>query len=230
MEAFFSTCLKLYLYILLFFSTGLQAQRAETNVLYSNAKVLIVELESIDQLELNSTDSENVFRVISNDIDDTNVPKVYAENNIVYVKVASNLNKIEGSNKSKYRAGQPLFPKYIIQVPENISAKVFYTKGNFISRGFRGDLDLHIQNYGKVEINKFSGTINIEIFSGIVDCAVSHSIVNIETSKGSVQSFLKDKRLIKTTTSLKGVYESSNNTLNIKTINAKVVLKPFKNQ
>ena len=215
---------------MLFFSTGLLAQRAETNVLFSKAKVLIIELESINQLELITTDSENVFRVISNDIDDTNVPRVYVENDIVYVKVTSDPNKIEGSNKSKYRAGQPLFPKYSIHIPTNISTKVFYTKGNFIAHDFSGDLDLHIQNYGKVEIEKFTGTLSIEIFSGKIDCTVSQSILNIETSKGNIESFLKDKRLIKTTTSLKGIYKSPNNTLNIKTINAKVILKPFKNQ
>ena len=186
----------------------------------------MIELESINSLELINTTQENTFKIISQDVDVTNTPMVYVENGVVHVKVISDSNKINGSEKTKYRAGQPLYPKYTIELPNNITTTVLYDKGNFLVNNFKGNLNLNINNYGVVEINEFIGLISIKSFSGKIDCTLANGTIDVETNKGTIESLLKDDRLTQTEDSLKGIYKKPNNQLKIKTINAKVILKP----
>jgi len=221
--------LKLYKYILLLLgSTTLTAQSIDIKTIYSTSKILIIELESINSLELININNENSFKIISEDVGFSNIPKVYVENGVVYVKVKSDSNKISGSEKTKYRAGQPLYPKYTIELPNNINTTVLYEKGKFIVNKFKGNLDLQINNYGSVEINEYIGSVDIESFSGIIDCTLTNVSIDVETSKGKIESFLKDNRLKETETSLKGIYKNPNSRLKIRTIHSKVILKPVK--
>jgi hypothetical protein len=225
--SFFLLPLKLYKYIVLLLgSTTLTAQSVDNKTINSTSKTLIIELESINSLEFITINKENSFKIISEDVDISNTPKVYIENEILYVKVRSDSNKISGSEKTKYRAGQPLYPKYTIELPNNINTTVLFDKGRFIANNFKGNLDLHINSYGSVEINKYIGSISIESFSGIIDCTLTNVTIDVETSKGEIVSFLGDNRLKETEISIKGIYKKPNNRLKIRTIHSKVILKP----
>ena len=221
--------LKLHLYILLLLSsTTLIAQSMKNTKLYSTSKTLIIELESINNLELISASQENIFSIISEDLDDTNTPNIYVENGVVHIEVRPDLNNITGSEKNKYRAGQPLYPKHRIEIPINISTTILIEKGNFSTHNFKGNLDLHIKNYGVIDINEFTGLISIESFSGKINCTLLNAEIDVQTSKGIISSLLIDDRINQTKTSLKGVYIKSDNQLRIKTIDAIVNLKPIK--
>lgn len=223
--------MRLYIYIILLFcATTLIAQSIEIKTIHSNSKTLVIELESIDNLQLITGNQENKFKISSEDTEMSTIPNVYVDHGAVYIKVTSDLNKIKGSEKIKYRAGQPQYPKYIIELPININTTLLYESGNFTVNNYKGNLDVHIRKYGNIQINDFIGSISIKSFSGKIDCTLASAKIDVETRKGMIESLLTDDRLNHTKMALKGIYLKPDNKLNIKTIHAKVKLKPVNNR
>ena len=227
---FYSFFLKYYSFILfIFFTTSILAQKLEKKTIVTTSKTIIIELESINQLKLISTDVIDVIELSYEDFDLTNRPTINDDNDALHIKVIGNPNKIVGSDKTKYRAGQPVFPSYIVKLPKNMTVKAIYDKGNFYTKNFIGSLDLHL-NHGVVDILNFKGDVNIRSYSGIINCEISEAKLDVESTKGILETALDDKRLQLTKTDLKGVYKNTLNSLTIKTIASKISLNPVRTQ
>ena len=52
-------------------------------------------------------------------------------------------------------------------------------------------------------------------------------MITVENSKGNIVSEIKDERLVAAERSLKGIYGKPFNKLHVKTVTAKVILKPI---
>ncbi len=222
--------MKLSIYIVLILgSFNVFSQNIEKKTVISKSKSLLIEFASVEKITLNIHDSSDKITISYRDTDDQNVPKINDTDGAIYIKVAKSANKLKGIEKNKYRAGQPLFPTYIINVPKDMNVQLFYDKGNFKTVNFKGVLDLHL-DAGTVEIDEFEGELSIESFSGLIHCNVSAAMLNVVSSKGKITSNLQDNRLRQTKTSLNGTYVNANNVLKIKSIHAKVNLKSMLTQ
>jgi len=215
--------------LFLFFTINILAQKLEKKTIITTSKTIILELESINQLQLISTNSIDIVELSSENFDQTSKPIINDDNDVLHVKVIGNPNKIIGSEKNKFRAGQPVFPSYTIKVPENIFVKIIYDKGNFHTKNFIGNLDLHL-NHGVVDILNFKGNVNIQSYSGVINCEISEAKLNVESIKGMLEIAIDDNRLQLTKTRLKGIYKNDLNSLIIKTITSKISLNPLRTQ
>ncbi len=173
---------------------------------------------------MNVHESEDRVIISYQDTDDENVPEISDKDGTIRIKPKKKITKLKGTEKNKYRAGQPVYPSYTIQVPKDLDVQLFYDKGNFKASNFKGKLDLHLDT-GNVVIESFKGELDINSFAGLIRCTISNAIVNVVSTKGGIVSNIQDKRLVQTMTSLNGIYVNANNVLKIKTIHGKVNLK-----
>ena len=178
----------------------------------------------MEKIVLNVHESDNQVIVSYQDTDDENIPEISDANGTIRIKPKKKTTKLKGTEKNKYRAGQPVYPSYIIQIPKDLDVQLFYDKGNFKASNFKGKLDLHLDT-GNVVIESFNGELDINSFAGLIQCTISNGVVNVVSTKGSVVSNFQDKRLVHTMNSLKGIYVNANNVLKIKSIHGKVNLK-----
>ena len=184
----------------------------------------MIELASIEDIEVKMHENSNEIAILYKNTDDQNTPIISDNGTSVLIAVSKNAMALKGTDKNKYRAGQPLYPSYILSIPKGLEVQLFYDKGNFRTSNFYGNLELHL-NSGNVTINQFKGAVQVESFSGKINCSVNAARLEITSSKGTIVSNLKDKRLVKTQTSLSGIFNNANNVLKINTIHAKVNLK-----
>ena len=205
----------------------LLAQKTPQKTLISDTRTVVIELASVEQILLKTTTTTNKIKVGYIHTNYTNTPTIFEKENVVYIQISKDAQKLSGVEKTKYRAGQPLYPSYIIEVPKDVEVQLLYDKGNFLTEHFYGDLDIRL-NSGDVTINQFKGTMNISTYSGKIDVTLNSANIFVENSKGDSQSNLQDKRLVRTGTLLKGVYRNASNMLKIRTVTSKITLNSAK--
>ena len=200
------------------------SQEFDEKIISTTSKTMLIELASVEQIELKMNESADKMEVLYKNTDVQNTPIITDNGTTVRIAVSKNATNLKGTDKNKYRAGQPIYPSYEIRIPKDMEVQLFYDKGNFKTNDFYGNLDLHL-NSGEVTINQFKGVVNIESFSGNINCSMNAAVIAISSNKGEIVSHLKDVRLVETATSLNGIFKNANNVLKIKTIHAKVILK-----
>ena len=200
------------------------SQEFDEKIISTTSKIMLIELASVEQIELKMNESADKMEVLYKNTDVQNTPIITDNGTTVRIAVSKNATNLKGTDKNKYRAGQPIYPSYEIRIPKDMEVQLFYDKGNFKTNDFYGNLDLHL-NSGEVTINQFKGVVNIESFSGNINCSMNAAVIAISSNKGEIVSHLKDVRLVETATSLNGIFKNANNVLKIKTIHAKVILK-----
>lgn len=200
------------------------SQEFDEKIISTTSKSMLIELASVEHIELKMNENIEKIEVLYKNTDTQNTPNITDDGTTVRIAVSKNANNLKGTNKNKYRAGQPIYPSYEIRIPKDMYVQLFYDKGNFRTNDFYGNLELHL-NSGEVTINQFKGVVNIESFSGNINCNMNAAMISISSNKGEIVSNLKDTRLVKTATSLNGIFKNANNVLKIKTIHAKVNLK-----
>ena len=199
-------------------------QDFDQKTILTGSKSVLIELASIENIELSMNKSSEKIEVMYRNTNAENEPIISDDGTTVHIAVAKNAYSLEGTEKNKYRAGQPLYPSYMIRIPKNMNVQLFYDKGNFRMTNFEGALAIHL-NSGVVDINQFKGTVSVESFSGKINCSLNAARLDVNSNKGALVSTLKDKRLIETQNSLKGIFNNAKNVLKINTIHAKVNLK-----
>ena len=200
------------------------SQEFDEKIISTTSKSILIELASVEYIELNMNESADKMEVLYKNTDIQNTPIITDNGTTVRIAVSKNATNLKGTDKNKYRAGQPIYPSYEIRIPKDMYVQLFYDKGNFKTNDFYGNLELHL-NTGEVTINQFKGVVNIESFSGNINCNMNAAMIAISSNKGEIVSNLKDTRLVETATSLNGIFKNANNVLKIKTIHAKVNLK-----
>lgn len=210
-------------------SLSVFSQEYDKKAISTTSKLVLVEFASVEHIELEMNENSNEIAIQFKNADVQNTPIISDDGTSVLISVSKNAMALKGIDKNKYRAGQPLYPSYILSIPKGLKVQLLYDKGSFATRNFYGNLELHL-NSGEVTINQFKGLMNIVSFSGKINCNVNAAKLEITASKGTITSNLKDKRLLKTQTSLNGIFKNANNVLKIKTIHAKVNLKSMSTQ
>lgn len=200
------------------------SQEFDEKIISTTSKSMLIELASVEYIELKMNESADKMEVLFKNTDVQNTPIITDNGTTVRIAVSKNATNLKGTDKNKYRAGQPIYPSYEIRIPKDMEVQLFYDKGNFKTNDFYGNLDLYL-NSGEVTINQFKGVVNIESFSGNINCSMNAAMIAISSNKGEIVSNLKDARLVETATSLNGIFKNANNVLKIKTIHAKVNLK-----
>jgi len=190
---------------------------------------VFVEFASLENIELRMNENDNEIVVLYKDTDIQNMPIIRDDGASVSIIVSKNALDLKGTQKNKYRAGQPLYPSYILIVPKGVDMQILYEKGNFITEKFQGNLDLRLGS-GVVDLNEFNGAVTIDSFSGKINCAIKSAKIKVNSSRTKIISSLKDERLIEKQKSVEGIFKNANNVLNINTIQAKVNLKPMSTQ
>ena len=190
---------------------------------------MLIEFASVEEITLNVHDHSDKVIVFYQDTDDENIPEITEADGTIHIKTAKAITRLKGTEKNKYRAGQPIFPSYMIHIPKDLDVQLFYEKGNFKTTNFNGKLDLHLDT-GNAIINQFEGELAIESFAGLIRCNVLTARLHVISTKGKIVSDLQDKRLLRTKNSLKGIYVNANNVLKIKSIHGKVNLKSMLTQ
>jgi len=190
----------------------------------SKSKSLLIEFASVEKIVLKVHNDLDQVIVSYQNTDNQNVPILNESDGTIHIKTEKNENTLKGTEKNKYRAGQPLFPTYVINIPKDMSVQLFYGKGNFETVNFQGVLDLHL-DAGTVAIEQFEGKLSVESFSGLINCTINAAMLNVNSTNGEISTNLQDMRLKQTATSLSGIYKNANNVLKIKSIHAKVNLK-----
>jgi hypothetical protein len=204
-------------------------QEFNKKIISTTSKSLLIELASVERITLKMKDSSEKIEVLYKNTDQINTPMISDNIGLVHIKVSKTATKIKRLDKNKYRAGQPVYPSYEIIIPRGMNVQLLYDKGNFNASNFKGHLNLHL-NSGKVTIDQFKGFVSVESFSGIINCSIEAARVTVNSNTGEIVTNLKDKRLIKTQNSLKGIFKNANDVLKIKTIHAKVNLKSISTQ
>ena len=191
----------------------------------SEVKTVLVELTSFNQLHLIHADTENQFILRFSDHTDLKKPAFIEKDNLIKVKVEQQKGLFPGAQQHKYRAGQPLYPNYILEVPEDIELKIIYKKGNLKTVDFSGNLQVYL-DHGHVDVATNKGNVFIQSYDGVINCTLENTSIIIEKSKGTIESDLTLLKQKKTKTSLSGIYGDPLNKLHVKTVNAKVRLMP----
>lgn len=225
-----SSILKHLKYIIFFLLT-IQAfsQDFDQRTIQSGSKIILIEFASVETIELRTNNSSEEIEILSTNTGGQNTPQILDDGRIVHIVVSKDAYSLKGTDKNKYRAGQPLYPNYVISIPKGLDVKLLYDKGNLKATNFQGNLDVRL-NTGDVMIDQFSGVVHIESFAGKINCNLTAARLDIVSNKGAISSSLQDRRLIKTQNSLKGIFNSTKNVLKINTIRAKVNLKSMSTQ
>lgn len=181
-----------------------------------------IDFDSFNQLTLGKS-SSNKITVFCTNCTNKTIPKVDRENGIMTISTQKE-ELPPNTHQNKFRAGQPLYADYEINIPENLSVIINYEDGNFKTTNFTGNLQLNL-NQGALTIADFKGVIAITSHSGTIDCQLaSATIIEVENSQGETHTDLELTAVKKTKSSLKGIYKNNDNTLKIKTVNTKVTL------
>lgn len=180
-----------------------------------------IDFDSFNQLTLGKSSSNRITVFCTNCTNNT-IPKVDRENGVMTIFTQKE-QLPPNTHQNKFRAGQPLYADYKINIPENLSVIINYEEGNFKTANFTGNLQLNL-NQGALTIANFKGNISITSHSGTVDCQLTSATIQVENNQGETHTDLKLTAVKKTKSSLKGIYKNSDNTLKIKTVNTKVTL------
>lgn len=180
-----------------------------------------IDFDAFNQLTLGKSGSNKITVFCTNCTNKT-MPKVNRENGIMTISTQKE-QLPPNTHQNKFRAGQPLYADYKINIPENLSVIINYEEGNFKTTNFTGNLQLNL-NQGALTIDDFKGAIAITSYSGTINCQLTSAAIQVENSQGETHTNLELTNVKKTKSSLKGIYKNSDNTLKIKTVNTKVTL------
>ena len=202
------------------------AQNYLKKSLTSESDKIVIEFNTIDQIELITSDINNEIEVVSEteNVSFSNTV-LEEENGIIYIRsVEANINESE-FELDKQCVVQPIFTTYKIRIPKNKKVEASFTQGNFYSKNFEGDLTLKVEE-GIVRINNFEGDIFILINIGNVNISgVENTSLNVKSNLGLVTSGLDTKEISKNKNKIEGVFGKRLNKLTINAILANVQLE-----
>lgn len=216
----------LFIFLFLIGLLQLSAQSEERLVVRSKAKTLVVTLASFNELLLKHSEKEDIYVLVFNNHTSYKKPNLYEKDGLVEIAVVEEKDYLPGSQQNKYRAGQPLYPDYILEVPENAEVKIVYTKGNFKAHNFIGNLEAYL-DHGVVDLVNNKGVVFVQSYGGVINCQLKNTAIHIETGKGSINSEIELQQKNSTQSSLTGIYGDPLNKLTVKTVNAKINLRPL---
>ncbi len=212
---------------LLFLIAGLStislAQPYESISIQTEVRSIWVELESLNQLQIRRSKDAGLIRLQYNNHDNYPDPVLIDKNDLIELNVTDDTQALPQAQQNKYRAGQPLYPNYILEIPLNIQLKLSYKQGNIKINNFVGELELYL-DHGTVKIDKLSGSARIQSYGGVIDCTLNDASVNIESKEGEVRTTIQDKGLKISHRSISGRYGLAKNNLDITTVVGKVTL------
>ena len=204
-------------------STISLAQPYESISIQTEVRSLWVQLESLNQLQIKHSADARALRLQFNNHNSYPDPVLIEKDDLIELKVVDDVQTLPQAQQNKYRAGQPLYPNYILEIPENIQLRLSYTQGNTEINDFVGELELYL-DHGTVKIDKLSGSARIQSYGGVIHCKLDDASVTIESKEGEVTTNIRDKDLKTSHRSISGRYGLAKNVLDITTILGKVTL------
>ena len=199
------------------------AQDLEKKIFYSESKSLVVALTSFNHFTLKHTEKKGRFVFEYSNHADELKPVYTDENGMVEIKIMPKADLLPGSQKNKYRAGQPQFPNYQLEIPENIDIKIVYTNGDFSVADFTGNLELYLE-HGDLDLQNINGSLRIQSFDGVINCQIQDARLSIESNNGKVETVLDSNTLDISESRVAGIYGKPHNSIVIKTVNGKIRL------
>lgn len=203
-------------------SIGL-AQPFESISIKSQAKTIWIELESLNQLIIRQNTEAGTIRFQFNNHDSYPEPILMEKGDLVELMVKRDQQHLPQAQQNKYRAGQPLYPNYILEVPLNIQLKLRYKQGNTQVSNFSGELELYL-DHGTVDLWDLNGSAKVQSYGGVINSRLANARVQIESKEGQVTTNIRDVRLTASDRRINGVYGQATNILHITTILGKVNL------
>lgn len=199
------------------------AQSFERLSVQSSSKTLWVELSSLNRLELRHNGSSNLVTLQYNNHQSYPEPTMIEKRELVEIKAIQNKEILPQAQQNKYRAGQPLYPNYILEVPMGWQVKISYKQGNSLINTFTGDLELYL-DHGTIDLEGINGVAKIQSYGGVINCRLTNVKISIESKEGTVATQIQDANLKVSKRSITGQYGSAKNKVQIKTILGKVIL------
>ena len=201
-------------------------QSQELKTLRSQARSVVIDLASFNHFKLKNSAQQDYFAINYSNHISFQEPTIAEKNGSVHVAVVIAKDYLPGSQQHKYRAGQPEYPDYTIELPKNVEVKIVYEKGNFEMNKFLGNVALFV-NHGAIDIIDPNGSVFVQSYAGTINCWLHSAAITIENTNGSISSKLQDEKLKSGKGFLKGIYKEPKHELEIRTIAAKVQLQPL---
>ena len=201
----------------------LQAQSFESISLQTQTKSVWVELASLNRLQIQHSTESDLIRLRFNNHESYPEPVMIDKDDLIEIKVLHDAKTLPQAQQNKYRAGQPLYPNYILEVPLNCQLKISYKQGNTQAKNFTGDLELYL-DHGTVNLVQLSGSGSIQSYGGVINCLLANAKVAIESKEGQVETDIKHKSLAVGKQFIRGHYGDPRNDLRVTTILGKVTL------
>ena len=226
MEAFFILYLKPLLYIiLLLISIESIAQARAVKIADFKGEQIFIKLEDIDHINL-SHNTNGKIEVSMSDYQEN----PYALSMEIIDKKIFIISKSQGIQKefeaNKFCAIQPFFASYSVSVPKGATIYLNYAEGNLKAKDFNAHLFVKL-NKGHLEFEAYQGFLDLELFSGSVNLSVEGAAFDLFTSKGQIINKLPIEI---SKNSLKGVFNNSDNSINIRSIQANIELSAVRSQ
>jgi hypothetical protein len=216
--------------ILLFFSWNCFAQKIIKKSIKTDVSSLIIEFNSIDQLDLVCSNSKNEVVVISqNERNQSPTVNLQEINGVLFIKSFEKPTQEDMVEIDKLCTIQPMYTSFKISIPKNKNVQVIYTQGNFLTENFEGNLKLKLEE-GIVKIGKYTGNIAITLYNGQVVCnAIQNTELNINSNIGNITTNFELDNGGQNAHEINGVFGQKLSSLTIESILANMELTTNKN-
>lgn len=216
-------CKESFFWILLLCFSYAYCQDIVEKSINSEEATILIDFDVIDHIQLFNTDND--ARIL-----------VHAEGSVIapsfdiikgdgHVMIRDYEQPLpENSNEDKVCSVEPNYTSYQIYLPKNRTLYVSFIEGNFYADGFRGDLNLKIED-GIVKLKNIQDEVHISINSGTVSVEdVENCDVDAATNMGLLISDLLETEENTTDKQLKLTSGNPMRTLFIRAILANIYL------
>ena len=194
----------------------------------SNAKLIHIEFDQIDQIELfNAKEASNV-RVRAEGA--VYSPSFQLQDVDGHVLLKDN-EKLESEAlylEDKACIEEPNYTSYQIYIPENRTVYISFSEGNFYATNFKGELNLKAED-GVIKLNNMVHPLKLSLNSGsVIVRSIRDTQIDAETNLGILVSDLDNNSSDIELNQLIQTIGKSNNSMFIRTIQANIYLYGYK--
>lgn len=202
----------------------LSAQNLIDKIVSADSKYIFIELRFIDNLEIVNSENDKIEVISENSFGGSSNFILTEENGSVRIK---DLRKFEENveETDKDCVVQPVYPSYLIKIPQGKNVKIMITEGNFKVKGYRGDMTIDLER-GIAKIEDFYGEISLQINVGNVYCKLKDTELDIHTNMGFIRTeeFVLNKNDER---SFQGMIGRSKNKLKINALKANIYIEKY---
>ncbi len=163
----------------------LNAQNLIDKTISATSEYIFIELNFIENLKIVNSEGNKIEVITQNNFGGSSNFVLKEEKGSVTIKDLRNYQEHK-EEIDKNCVVQPVYPSYLIKVPEEKQVRIMITEGNLNVNNYRGRLLIELER-GIAKLEDFHGSIDMHINVGNVYCKLKDTEMDIHTNLGFIR-------------------------------------------